>query len=129
MFSGKDIPATGTSLGLERIITVMEGLAMLPMTPTVSQVLVTVFARDLFGESLSVASELRSAGISAEVYVNDDKLKKQLDYANKKGIPIVIIIGPDEKEKGEVVLRDMEQKNQATVPRQELVNKILRYAK
>jgi histidyl-tRNA synthetase len=124
MFSGKDVPATGTSLGLERIITVMEELAMLPTTPTVSQVLVTVFARALFGESLQVASELRSAGISAEVYVNDDKLKKQLDYANKKGIPLVLIIGPDEKEKGEVVLRDMEQKNQATVPRQELVNKI-----
>jgi histidyl-tRNA synthetase len=124
MFSGKDVPATGTSLGLERIITVMEELAMLPMTPTVSQVLVTVFARDFFGESLKVASELRSAGICAEVYVNDDKLKKQLDYANKKGIPLVIIIGPDEKEKGEVVLKDMEQKIQATVPRQELVNKI-----
>ena len=124
MFSGKDVPATGTSLGLERIITVMEELAMLPTTPTVSQVLVTVFARGLFGESLRVASELRSAGICAEVYVNDDKLKKQLDYANKKGIPLVIIIGPDEKEKGEVVLRDMEQKIQATVPRQELVNKI-----
>ncbi len=124
MFSGKDVPATGTSLGLERIITVMEELAMLPTTPTVSQVLVTVFDRGLFGESLRVASELRSAGISAEVYVNDDKLKKQLDYANKKGIPLVIIIGPDEKERGEVVLKDMEQKTQATVPRQELVNKI-----
>jgi histidyl-tRNA synthetase len=102
----------------------MEELAMLPTTPTVSQLLVTMFDRGLFGESLTVASELRSAGISAEVYVNDDKLKKQLDYANKKGIPLVIIIGPDEKEKGEVVLKDMEQKIQATVPRQELVNKI-----
>jgi histidyl-tRNA synthetase len=124
VFSGKEVPATGTSLGLERIITVMEELAMLPTTPTVSQVLVTVFERGLFGESLTVASELRSAGIKAEIYVNDDKLKKQLDYANKKGIPLVIIIGPDEKEKGEVVLRDMEGKTQATVPRKELVNKI-----
>jgi len=124
MFSGRDVPATGTSLGLERIITVMEELAMLPTTPTVSQVLVTMFDRGLFGESLKVASELRSAGISAEVYVNDDKLKKQLDYANKKKIPLVLIIGPDEKERGEVVLRDMEQKNQVTIPRPELVNKI-----
>jgi histidyl-tRNA synthetase len=124
MFSGKDVPATGTSLGLERIITVMEEMTMLPTTSTVSQVLVTVFGRPLFGESLMVASELRSARISAEVYVNDDKLKKQLDYANKKGIRLVIIIGPDEKERGEVVLRDMEQKTQTKVSRQELVNKI-----
>jgi len=124
MFSGRDVPATGTSLGLERIITVMEELAMLPTTPTVSQLLVTMFDRGLFGEALTVASELRSAGISAEVYVNDDKLKKQLDYANKKRIPLVLIIGPDEKERGEVVLRDMEQKTQVTIPRPELVNKI-----
>ncbi|HPD60276.1 MAG TPA: histidine--tRNA ligase [Thermodesulfobacteriota bacterium] len=124
MFSGKDVPATGTSLGLERIITVMEELAMLPTTPTVSQVLVTMFERSLFGESLTIASELRSAGIKTGIYLNDDKLKKQLDYANKKGIPLVIIIGPDEKGKGEVVLKDMEQKTQVTVLRQELVNKI-----
>jgi len=109
---------------LERIITVMEELAMLPTTPTVSQVLVTMFDRGLFGESLKVASELRSAGISAEVYVNDDKLKKQLDYANKKKIPLVLIIGPDEKERGEVVVKDMEGKTQTTVPGKELVNKI-----
>jgi len=124
MFSGRDVPATGTSLGLERIITVMEEIAMLPTTPTVSQVLVTMFDRGLFGESLKVASELRSAGISAEVYVNDDRLKKQLDYANKKRIPLVIIIGPDEKERGEVVVKDMEGKTQTTVPGKELVNKI-----
>ena len=49
--------------------------------------------------------------------MNDDKLKKQLDYANKKGIPLVIIIGPDEKERGEVVVKDMERKTQVTVPR------------
>jgi len=124
LFSGRDVPATGTSLGLERIITVMEELAMLPTKPTVSQVLVTMFDRGLFGESLKVASELRSAGISAEVYVNDDKLKKQLGYANKKRIPLVLIIGPDEKERGEVVVKDMEGKTQTTVPGKELVNKI-----
>ena len=124
MFSGKDVPATGTSLGLERIITVMEELAMLPMTPTVSKVFITTFARDLLRESLLVASELRSSGISTEVNVNDDKLKKQLDFANKKGIPLVIIIGPDEKERGEVVVKDMERKTQVTIPRHDLVNKI-----
>jgi histidyl-tRNA synthetase len=83
-----------------------------------------VFDRTVLSRSLQTASELRSAGINADVYVNDDKLKKQLDYANKKKIPLVIIIGPDEKERGEVVVKDMEGKTQTTVPRQELVNKI-----
>ena len=124
LFSGRDMPATGTSLGLERIITMMEELSMFPTTPTVSRLLVTVFDRSLFGESLQVASELRSAGINVEVYLNDDRLKKQLEYANRKVIPLVLIIGPDEKEKGEVVLRNMERKTQVTVPRKELVNKI-----
>ena len=123
MFSGKEVPATGTSLGLERIITVMEELNMLPLTPTESQALVTIFDRSLLNASLQIASELRSAGIKTETYLNDAKLKKQLNYANSKGIPLVIIIGPDENERGEVVLKDMRNKFQETVSRKDLIEK------
>jgi len=124
LFSGKEVPATGTSLGLERIITAMEELRMFPADSTIAPVLVTVFDQNLVEESLEIASELRTAGINVEVYLNRDKLKKQLDYANKKGIRLVIIIGSEEKERGEVVVRDMEQKNQLTVFRSELVKTI-----
>lgn len=124
MFSGKDVPATGTSLGLERIITTMEELTMLPAIATLSEVLVTVFDRFLVSVSLQVVTELRLAGINAELYLKEDKLKKQLTYANNKGIPLVMIIGPEENDKGIVVVRDMRGKTQFSLPRNAMVQKV-----
>ena len=124
MFSGKDIPATGTSLGLERIITIMEELKMLPVTSTLSEVLVAVFDRSLVGVSFQVAAKLRSAGINTEMYLTDDKLKKQFSYANNKGIPLVIIVGPDEQEQGIVGLKDMRKGAQLTVSLDDMTQKV-----
>ncbi|MCD6352995.1 MAG: histidine--tRNA ligase [Proteobacteria bacterium] len=124
MFSGKDIPATGTSLGLERIITIMEELKMLPVTSTLSEVLVAVFDRSLVGVSFQVAAKLRSAGINTEMYLKDDKLKKQFSYANNKGIPLVIIVGPDEQEQGIVGLKDMRKGAQLTVSLDDMTQKV-----
>ena len=123
-FSGKDIPATGTSLGLERIIAIMEELHMLPIVSTLSEVLVTVFNRSLVNVSFEVVSELRSAGINAEIYLSENRLKKQLNYANNKGIPLVVIIGPDENKKAEIGLRDMRRKTQLKVSRSDMIQKI-----
>jgi len=124
MFGGKEMPATGTSLGLERIITIMEELKMLPAAATVSEVLVTVFDRSLVEASFKVVSELRGAGISAEIYVNETRLKKQFTYANNKGIPLVIILGPEEHEKGEVGLKNLRTGDQTVVTRGELIQRV-----
>lgn len=124
MFSERSIPATGTSLGLERIITIMEELTMVPKLRAVSEVLVTVFDRSLVGDSMAMVAELRLAGVNGEVYVKEEKLKKQLTYAHHKGIPLVIIIGPDEKEKGIVEVRDMRRKAQISCPRGEAVQTV-----
>lgn len=117
MFSGQPMPATGGSLGLERIVAAMEELGMLPATPTLSQVLVTVFDRSLVETSMQVVAELRREDLNAEVFVSDEKLKKQLTYANKKGIPLVVIVGPDERGQGVVTLKDMRSNEQITAPR------------
>jgi len=58
------------------------------------------------------------------VAIRDEKLKKQLNYSNKKGIPLVIIIGPDERDAGTVTLKDMRNNEQMTVGRGELVEKV-----
>lgn len=126
MFGGHAIPATGTSLGLERIIAVMEEVGMLPEPSPVSEVLVTVFDRASAGVSFQVASDLRGAGINAEIYVREDRLKKQLGYANSKGIGLVVVVGPDELQRGEVVVRDMKAQSQVAVPRKNLVREMLR---
>ncbi|KPJ56316.1 MAG: hypothetical protein AMJ42_05475 [Deltaproteobacteria bacterium DG_8] len=121
MFSDTDFPATGSSFGLERLITVMEELTITPSLSTIIEVLVTVFSPEMHKESLRITSELRSAGIKTEVYFKHDKLKKQLTHASNKGIPFVIIIGPDEQINNNVILRNMIKGSQKTIPCDELV--------
>ena len=107
LFLGQAIPATGTTLGIERIIDVMTELDMLPDVKTGTTVLVTIFDDTLKSESLRTARELRKAGINAEVFLNVTALKKQFMYANKKKIPYVIVIGPEESQRGLVALKNM----------------------
>jgi len=108
-FTGHDIPATGTSLGIERIIDVMEDQGMLPAAVgrTVTEVLVTVFDRDLLADSLRLATHLRQAGVKTEIFLEPRPLSDQLRYANKAGIPIAIFLGPGEVRAQRVKLRHL----------------------
>jgi histidyl-tRNA synthetase len=109
LMGGPDLPATGLSFGLERIIDVLEELEMAPpeARQTAPRVLVTVFNPEGTAESLRLAQELRSAGIRTEVYLGKDRLGPQLRYASRKGIPFVAILGPDEVGRGEVTVKVM----------------------
>lgn len=122
LFSDKSIPVTGTSFGIERIIDVMDELAMYPTSvgKTVTQVLVTVFNRDLVGASIRIANELRAAGINTELGLEWDGLGKQLKYAAAKSIPFAVIVGPDEAGAGKATLRDMASGEQTLVKQEEL---------
>ncbi len=122
LFSKQSLPATGTTVGIERIIDVMEELKMFPpeVGQTVTQVLVTVFDEARRADSLRVASELRRAGLDTEVWFDLDGLGKQLKYAAAKGIPFAIILGPDEAAAGIATLRDLSTGEQTPVPQAEL---------
>lgn len=126
MFANQSIPVTGTSFGIERIIDVMDELAMYPATigKTVTQVLVTVFNRDLVGASIRVANELRASNINTELGLEFDGLGKQLKYAAAKAIPFAIIIGPDENAAQKATLRDLVSGEQTLVAQNELVEAI-----
>jgi len=116
MFLGEDIPATGTTLGIERIIDVMAELNMLPEAKSSTKVLVTVFDENTKLDSLKLVKELRAEGVNAEIFLDSANLKKQFKYANRLGIPYVIIMGPDEAVQNLVSLKDMnsgEQKQMA----------------
>jgi histidyl-tRNA synthetase len=120
-FTGQPIPATGTTIGLERIIDVMKEFSMLPPSRSSTELLVTIFDGETRNASLSLAGELRKAGICAEVPLRPAKgLKKQIAYANSKGIPLLAILGPDEIAAQKVTLRAGPQ-NQRTVARPEIV--------
>ena len=121
MFLGREIPATGTSFGIERIIDVMAELGMFPVSQTKIAVLVTLFDSSTLGGSLNFTQELRKAGINAENFLNLAKFKKQLSYANKKGIPFVAIIGPNELIENSVTIKNMKSGEQKTFERRKAV--------
>ncbi len=122
LFSNQSLPVTGTSFGIERIIDVMRELAMFPpnVGKTVTQVLVTLFNRDLIGASIRVAHDLRATGINTELALEAEGLGKQLKYAAARGIPYAIIVGPDEVAAQNATLRDMSSGEQTTLAQSEL---------
>lgn len=122
LFSKNALPVTGTSLGIERIVDVMEELKMFPnnLGKTVTQVFVTVFDAERRAQSIAFTAKLRAANINAEMWYDTDSLGKQLKYAAAKGIPYAVIIGPDEAAAGVVTLRDLTTGEQQQIPQAEL---------
>ncbi len=87
---------------------------------TVTQVLVTLFNRDLVGASIRMANDLRGAAINTELALEAEGLGKQLKYAAGRGIPFAVILGPDEVAAQKATLRDMSSGEQTTVAQSEL---------
>lgn len=121
VFSEKGYPATGTTIGIERIIDVMDELQMFPQSlrRTLVEVLVLQFDPTLLAQTLQLARDLREEGLRVEVYFEPDSVKKQLRYAGRKGIPFAAILGPDEVAQGQVTVKNLDLGEQRTVPRAE----------
>jgi len=126
---GPQIPGTGSSFGLERVITVMEQLGITPKELPGIEVFVTVFdpnSYDCQEESIKLISQVRNLGYKAEMYMGDGRLSKQLQLADRRRCPLVIIVGPDERENDLVTVKDLrkspggEKINQVQIKRQEL---------
>jgi histidyl-tRNA synthetase len=108
--------------GFDRTVEAADQLGLIPVTKSKTKALVTIFAKDLQGETLRVASQLRQAGVNTELYPDpSDKLEKQLKYADKKGIPYAIVIGQDELDKKVVNLKNLATREQKTLPLDEAV--------
>lgn len=120
---GSPLPGVGYACGDFVLEEVLKKYQKLPKPETSNtQVLVTVFDEARFRLSLSLASQLRNAKINTSLYLDfNDKLEKQLKYANSKKIPYVIIAGPEEEAKDEVVVRNMNQKSQKNVSFKNLI--------
>jgi histidyl-tRNA synthetase len=128
MFSGRDLPTTGSSLGLERIIDVLDSLGMVDVPASVSKIMVAPFNREVLSQALHLLSEIRHVDIPSEIYLNPgDKLGKQLQYADRAGIPLAAIVAPDELARGEVVLKNLKTQVQQTLPRRGFANALVDY--
>jgi len=117
MFAGRDVPAVGGSLGIERIIPLVEAAEQRESPATV---LVTVWDEGSRPDDLATASELRAAGIPTEVYLGEDRVGEQLGYAASRGIPLAVLRGPRERDQGLVTVRDLRTRKQASVTEAEL---------
>jgi histidyl-tRNA synthetase len=119
MFLGQDIPACGFSLGLERILVVMNERNMFPagLESSPADVMVAIWNKDSVSESIKLARELRAGGLKVDLYPEADKLGKQFKYASSVGVPFVAVIGEDEQAKGVVAVKDMKSGEQREVER------------
>ena len=122
MFSGDNVPACGFSLGLERILVVMGERQMFPASvqQASADVLVALFDSGLVPQALSLAGELRGAGVRVDVYPDVDKLGKQMKYAASRSIPFAAILGTDEIAKAEVTVKNLQTGEQQALPRGEV---------
>jgi len=121
MFSGKDITAVGISFGVDRIYDVLKEKNLLPVHTATAQVLVTQFNEVLLSNSLNILSALRKAGISAELYPEPKKIAKQFEYADKRGIPYVVIVGESEIQSGIYGLKELVTGTQKSLPLEEMI--------
>ena len=126
MFLGQDIPACGFSLGLERILVVMNERDMFPagLDASPADVMVAIWNKDSVGESIKLAKELRAEGLKVDLYPEADKLGKQFKYASALGVPFVAVIGEDEQAKGAVGVKDMKTGEQRGIERARVAEEV-----
>ena len=108
-FLGATCRRAASSLGLERILVVMDERRMFPDTVAGrnADVMVTLWNDDSQADALALAASLRSHGLRVDVYPEADKLGKQFKYASSRGIPLVTVVGDDEKAAGTVTVKDL----------------------
>lgn len=123
VFGMEGVSGVGFSFGVDRIYDVMEDLDLFPKDYEAStKVLLLNFDAVSFKESLKVLAQLRTAGIKSEVYPDAVKIKKQMNYANKKGVPFVLMIGENEIKEGNFQLKNMNTGEQQQLGLQEIID-------
>jgi len=106
-FTGQTVPAAGVSIGVSRLLSVLR--ARQSAQPNANRLIcVLVMDKEEAPESFRMARELREAGLRAEAYTGAGGMKAQLKYADKRGAAIAVIAGSDERERGEVTLKDLD---------------------
>ena len=125
-FGMPGLSGVGISLGVDRIYDVMEELKIFPehLAHSSTKVMVTNFGEDTLPKSLELLAKLRAENVNAEIYPDTSKMKKQFEYADKKAIPFVLIVGSDEIEKGEYTLKNMLSGEQSSLKIEQIIEKL-----
>ncbi len=122
-YSNQSLPAVGISIGIDRLLGALEEIGMVAKASTVKALLLNLDENDSI-EYAKLASQLRGAGISTELYYSPAKLDKQFKYAENKKIPYALIYGEAEQAKGKVQLKNLETRTQEELSVEELIAKL-----
>jgi len=106
-FLGERVPATGASMGVDRLLAALRALDKVSLRKSTADVLITAFDPQMNDDYIAMTFELRRAGIRTEMYFGTDRAGKQIKFADKMEIPVVLLYGPDEKAKNVVTIKDM----------------------
>jgi len=122
-FGLPNVSGVGISFGVDRIYDTLEELGLFPTgNLEITKVLITNFDQEAQDHGLKILSQLRLRNIRSEIYPDHAKLKKQMNYANKKEIPFVILIGSQEIESGKYTLKNMQDGMQQQLSLEELIS-------
>ena len=122
-FGNLDCPATGISIGLDRLVFALMQKKDFKIKST-RPVIICVFDKNNVKEYVDILNKLRASNISSEIYPGEGKLKKQMEYANKLGSPAVILYGENEIKLGKATLKNLESGNESSVKIDEIANEI-----
>lgn len=123
--SKESLPGVGISFGVDRIFDAMTELELFPgVARKTASVLICHVDEQSMSHGLDVLRRIREAGQSAEIYPETGKLKKQLDYANKKSIAYAVVIGPDEMQSGLLAIKNMETGEQKKLTLDEIIHSL-----
>jgi len=125
MFAGRQLPAVGVSLGIERILVVMDELGMFPDVDSGVQVLVVALGDDELPAALEAAATLRGGGGAGVGAPEPMRFKKIMKTAGRSGVPWLVLVGADERADGKVALRDMSTRDQVVISAGEALERIL----
>ncbi len=106
-FRGEPVPATGFSIGVSRLLAALKALGKVGASAAPGPVVVLVMDKDQIAHYQAMVASLRNAGIRAEMYMGGSGMKAQMKYADKRGAPCVVIQGSNEREAGEVQIKDL----------------------
>ena len=127
IFGLPNMSGVGISFGADRIYDVLSGLQLFPQdVKAAATVLFTNMGDKEVAYTLPVAASLRAAGIACEVYPDNSKLKKQFEYADRKGIPYLAIVGDQEVSEGTVTLKNLATGEQERVAKEALAGRLAR---
>jgi histidyl-tRNA synthetase len=119
LYTKKRLPGVGAAIGLDRLLAALEILGRAKLRPGYTDVLVLSIEEDWGPRYQELASLLRAGGLNAEIYPEKKKLALQFAYAEKKGIPLALIYGASEAEKGQFALRDLASRENHDFPTME----------